>query len=460
MTRTMRRVALLSALVALGACSEDDGDPSNGGGGNGGTQEGSASLRVLHLSPDAPEVDVFAGDARLVSGLAFGAGAGPLEVDAGTYDLAVAPAGAGVGSAVLEVPGVALAEDRAYTAVAWNEVGELAALLLEDDRDPPADGLIRLRLVHTAAAIGTVDVWSLSGTPARIVEGLERGAAADPLEIPAGAYQVGVDADRDGAPDVIFDVRELAAGTIASVFAVTDAAGAPFLLAQLDGATTVRIDPAPPVVEKARLRVLHLSPDAPGVDVFLDEGATPAVEDLEYLAGTAFLEVPAGGRAVDVAPAGAGIGAAVLAADVTLDAGAAYTAVAFGALASIDLLALEDDLSTPAAGAMRVRAVHAAGAVGEVDVWNVTDPETPSPLWTDLAFGEAGAYLEIPPAAYVLGVDADGDATPDLLFDLPQLPAGTVASVFAVSDDDGVRLLAQLQDGSLTEIAPRDDPEG
>jgi hypothetical protein len=43
-----------------------------------------------------------------------------------------------------------------------------------------------------------------------------------------------------------------------------------------------------------------------------------------------------------------------------------------------------------------------------------------------------------------------------VLFDLPALPAGTVANVFAVNDTAGnVFLLAQLQTGDVARIDPR-----
>ena len=56
--------------------------------------------------------------------------------------------------------------------------------------------------------------------------------------------------------------------------------------------------------EPARIRVLHLSPDAPGVDVFVNGGDEAAVEALEFPDGTPYLEVPAGTYTFDVSPAG------------------------------------------------------------------------------------------------------------------------------------------------------------
>ncbi|MFW6050754.1 MAG: DUF4397 domain-containing protein [Myxococcota bacterium] len=206
---------------------------------------------------------------------------------------------------------------------------------------------------------------------------------------------------------------------------------------------------------QASLRVIHLSPDAPAVDVHVDDDPSAVVSELAFEEGTEYLSVPAADYDVDVAPAGEGPGASVLAVDdLSLAADIHHTAVAFDELASIQALALVDELDGVAAGDIRVRAVHTASAVGEVDIWNVTDPGSPAVLYEDVAFGDVGDYLDLPAAAYSIGFDVDDDAEPDLVFDLPDLPAGTVANVFAVSSGSDVFLIAQLEDGTVARIDP------
>jgi hypothetical protein len=206
----------------------------------------------------------------------------------------------------------------------------------------------------------------------------------------------------------------------------------------------------------ARVRVLHLSPDAPFVDVFVNQGTDPVIENLEFPKGTAYLEVPTGTYTFDVAPAGGSADDAVLSiAGLTLEPGLSYTAVAIDEVSSIAALPLVDDYRALATGKIRVRAVHAAPAVGEVDLWSVPDSGDPAPLWTNVNFGVAGAPLDVDAGAYTIGVDVDDDMSPDLLFRLPALPAGTVANVYAVNDsDDDVFLLAQLPDGSTARVDP------
>jgi len=79
-------------------------------------------------------------------------------------------------------------------------------------------------------------------------------------------------------------------------------------------------------------------------------------------------------------------------------------------------------------GMLRVRAVHAAPGVGQVDIGNIPAAGEPTPLWTNVDFGVAGDAIDLEAGSYTLGVDVD-DMTPDLTFVLPELPAGTFANV-------------------------------
>lgn len=215
-------------------------------------------------------------------------------------------------------------------------------------------------------------------------------------------------------------------------------------------------NPVTPAAPTTNVRAIHLSPDAPEVDIYFNGAATPSVTDLAFNEGTSFLTVDAGTYDVAIAPANTSVGSAVLTVnDVALAANTRYTAVAYSPVASINAMLLTDDLSTPPAGQIRVRAIHAASAVGQVDIWNIPSTGSPSLLYENVDFGVAGNYLTIPAGSYTLGFDVDNDATPDVTFTTPALAAGTVANIFAVSDaGSNVYLLAQLQNSQVAQINP------
>jgi hypothetical protein len=415
-------------------------------------EPGSANIRVIHLSPDAPAVDIWVNDSiEAVSDLLFGVGTGYIELEEGTYDFDVSPAGTSAADSVLAIDGLELMADRSYTAVAYDSLGSIKALALEDDYSNLDAGNIRVRAIHTAVGVGQVDIWNIPemGDPSPLYENVDFGVVGGYLDLPAGAYTLGFDVDDDASPDAIFSIPALSAGTVANVFAVTDADGNLSLRAQLNNGDIAQIDPA-----VSRVRVLHLSPDAPAVDVLVNEIMTAVVSNLGFEEGTGYLEVLPGEYNFHITPAGGTIDDTVLHLHgLMLEDGKSYTAVAFDFVSDIQGIWLEDDYEMLDSGNIRVRAIHAAASVGQVDIWNIPETGDPSPLYENVDFGVAGNYLDLPAGAYTLGFDVNDDATPDVIFELPALSAGTVANVFAVNDSGGtVFLQAQFADGTLARI--------
>src|SRR3712207_9573819 len=90
--------------------------------------------------------------------------------------------------------------------------------------------------------------------------------------------------------------------------------------------TTLFRSPAAAQAGNAMVRVIHASPDAPAVDVFV--GGQAVLTNVSFPAASDYLQVPAGTLAVAIAPTGQSGGAAVITADVPVPAGQAYTIAA------------------------------------------------------------------------------------------------------------------------------------
>ncbi len=101
---------------------------------------GRTKIRFVHLSPNAPAVDIaVAGGPVLFSNVPFRGVGGYTEVDAGTYNLEVREAG--TNNVVLAVPNVAVRGDRVYTVYAMGIVGgepPLEAVVTFDAQGPTA----------------------------------------------------------------------------------------------------------------------------------------------------------------------------------------------------------------------------------------------------------------------------------------------------------------------------------
>lgn len=177
-------------------------------------------------------------------------------------------------------------------------------------------------------------------------------------------------------------------------------------------------------------RIVHLSPDAPVVDVYVDgepwfEGVEPFATQTEYL------EYVPGTYTVQFTPAGKGPDAAVLESEVTVEEGR-YTVAALGEACAVSdeplrIITLEDDTSPTTPGHARVRGVHASPDAPAVDV-TVDDGE--EVVVEDLGFGE-GDYGEIPAEEDV--IEIRGSESDEILSRFETgFEAGRVYTVFTI----------------------------
>lgn len=148
----------------------------------------SADLYVLHAVPDTP-VDVYVNGELTLDDFAPSDLAGPLDLPADTYTVAITAADAADDSEPVIGPiDLALEASTSYTAVAHlGEDGTPTATLFTNDISTTAAGEGRLTVRHTAAA-PAVDVLA-GDTP--VIEGLTN-PNEEVLDLPAGAISASV----------------------------------------------------------------------------------------------------------------------------------------------------------------------------------------------------------------------------------------------------------------------------
>ena len=224
-------------------------------------------------------------------------------------------------------------------------------------------------------------------------------------------------------------------------------------------------EPSEEPAQTAKVRVVHLSPDAPEVDVYINGEASGITAP--FPAGTGYVDLEVGDYEFAVAPTGtdyASIVPTVL--DTPLTADTNYTAIAHGYLDAATnnngnnafaITAFVDDSAEITEGNFKVQVIHAAAgdAFAEVDIWNLTDADAAAVLIPDFAYGSA-TTTELPTGvAYVLGFDLDNDpSTVEATFTLPDTITGFVG-LYAANDTDGNPFLfAHFEDGTTAQIDP------
>ncbi|WP_081866312.1 DUF4397 domain-containing protein [Blastococcus sp. URHD0036] len=200
------------------------------------------------------------------------------------------------------------------------------------------------------------------------------------------------------------------------------------------------------------LRLAHLSPDTPEVDVYVDSVSSPGAGQtfpgVGYGTVSDYQQVPPGTYAVSMRQAGADPGSPpVLSTTVEVDAGQARTVAGVGPFASLGLEVLEDDLTPPPPGTARVRVVAAAASAEQLGV-TLADGTS---VAGDLAFADTSDYVEVPAGASTLQVTPAGGQPVSLPVDVA---GGSVYSVLVLDSPDGGLTVRPTLDAAGTEAVP------
>ena len=396
-----------------------------------GPDAGSAMLRAVHASPDAPTVDVYAEGIAvpIISDLAYGDASLYFPVPAGTYNIQLrASPSTEADPIAFETGPIDLAANQQITAVAsgflasMDEADKFRILPLVEDFGAPQSALVRI--VHAGPDAPSVDIdVGDDGVVdyADLARFADTGAAG--IALPSGeALQVAIrvaGGDRVTAfttpalPDGE-EIFVIATGTLTSPARADDG----FSLLAVASTGSLGFIKQNPVVY-----ALHGSPDAPAVDIYAGESLL--VENIAFgeLSGT--VQVPPGTYTLDFYVTGTGTGSPTASFDTPdLMAGGAYLAVAAGELVpegteeAFTLLAFEELFDSTETA--RVRAIHASGDAPAVDIGTVAAGEIDQVLFQNLAWSESSddIGLEVPVGDLTIGVAATGSTTPVATFDI------------------------------------------
>lgn len=313
---------------------------------------GAARLHVLHAAAAAPSVDVYVTTPGAdltatapVGTFEFKGTIGPAEVAAGDYQVRVAVAG-DPETVVFDSGTLTLndGDDLTIAAVPNTAGGPAPISLVALTGSGSAEILdvatpATLQVVHASPDAPAVDVLVDGAT---LVPGLAFAEATGFVEVPGGTYEVTVTvADNPGAIAIGPLDLDLQPGVRYSVLAVGElSAIEPLLLSD---------DPRR-VATNAKVRIVHASPTAANVDIYVTASGAdittlePTLSDVPFKENTGFIDLAAGEYAVTVVPTGSKT-AAIGPLTITVENGGVYTAVARDPLpgsAELGVIVLDD----------------------------------------------------------------------------------------------------------------------
>lgn len=208
-----------------------------------------ARIRVIHASPDAPAVDVYANGNPVLEGVAFPAISDYLSVPAGDYQIEVFPAGADpdADAPVIDET-LTLAAGTDYTVAAVGEVANISAAVFEDDNSATAPGKAHVKVIHASPDAPAVDI-AVAGGPV-LFPNLGFPNAVGPAPVDARTYDLEVRAAGTDTVALPLSGVTLEEGNVYTVVAVGLLNGTPTLSAEVAveevGTTGAAAAPAAP----------------------------------------------------------------------------------------------------------------------------------------------------------------------------------------------------------------------
>jgi hypothetical protein len=202
--------------------------------GTAGAQQGGARVRVLHLSPDAPRLDVDVDGTTTLADVPFKTATRHAPVPAGTHTFEIRPAGSATGDRALATKRASVAPGAAYTLAVVGLAARMQVLVLEDDFTAPPPGKAKLRAIDASPQSPPIDI-AIAGGPV-LFRNLTFPEATPFATIDAGSMALEV--RLAGTSRVVFrsGARPMPAGAILTMAGTIRPTGSIEVLPILDGA--------------------------------------------------------------------------------------------------------------------------------------------------------------------------------------------------------------------------------
>lgn len=149
-----------------------------------------SQVRIIDVSPDAPEIDLYQNSSVIAYKLAFGSITSYVPVDPGAYTTTAAMSGT---RQALATSKTKLATAGQYTVLISDVSSNLHQVMLQDQSQPAPVGETALRFLDEATRSGPMDIYLIPAgrklsSVKPVVSGANFGGNTGYLNLPAGTY--------------------------------------------------------------------------------------------------------------------------------------------------------------------------------------------------------------------------------------------------------------------------------
>jgi hypothetical protein len=389
-----------------------------------------AKIQIVHNSANAGDVDIYLNKDTKLSDVGFRTATGYIEVEAGVNNsVDIALAGSSIADDAPLNYNVSFAANSVNQIFANGLLGAEGAsafdLYLIDDAKLTAESGVDLKVFHGVTDAPAVDVTLEDGTV--LFGDLSYTNATEYLNLDENDYSIQV---RVPGTNTVVKAYEAVLKTLGLEGNAITVFASGLLGATGDEpkfglfAVTAAGDVVALPVSMAKIQIVHNSPDAGSVDIYLNKDTK--LSDVGFRSATGYIDVEAGvNNAVDIALAGsASADDAVFNYAVPFAANTNYTIFANGLVANVgqangfDLLAIENTKCDAAVNTTDVIVLHVSPNAPAVNVTldngNLLDAST-----ENVSYNEFTQYLSLPTNDYKLQVRLNADNSVFQAYDAP-----------------------------------------
>src|SRR5215212_10077844 len=368
------------------------------------TAEADATVRVIHASPGAPEVDVLLDGQTLLQGVPYGTASSYSTMTPEEHRVQIVPTGQTADAAVVDET-IDAAPGRAYLLAVFGRLNDIQGAVYEVDLSEIEPGNARVRLINFSPDAGAIDLLETGGD--EWFGDVDLGEASDYRAIAPGTYSADVRGDDDRSlltvselpfeetrvHDVVV-LGQIADDSLELQSLVTTVSPSCGEVLELEGSSS-----------DACVRLVHAAPDAPPVDIYLNDAEI--AQNLEFGTAIEYVVVPSGaGRGVRVTATGTPVDDAIIDTSLDFDPGQAYEILVTGSGDDLEATITGTDLRPLAQGQARLRIIHASP---DADAFDVGVAGSEDNLFEGINFRDATDYIVLDAGEYSLEVRPGGE---------------------------------------------------